>query len=310
METQSNKASAKTMCNGIDWAPLQDAPLVADGPQNTFHSASELLQILTTPPFTNRRWAFRGQANAAWALDHSLDRLQAATVQGYGQIRNTEQSLESDFRRSAHHYLAMPPPKDERIEWLALMRHHGVPSRLLDWTWSPYVAAFFAAVDHLPASPPSAIWALDMTALRKEAVALFRSKHPGGSAPTDEQFLDEDAIPFAFPIEPSRNNERLTAQQGLFLCPNSLEFRLELCLKHTLLHLNPSEPAIRKIVLEPSAHCEVINELYRMNISEASLFPGLDGFARSLGTRAKFAALAELEKPPLPLPNRQLITRL
>jgi hypothetical protein len=136
-----------------------------------------------------------------------------------------------------------------------------------------------------------------MTALRETAVAVFRRRNPGGSEPTDEQLLKESQIPFAFSIEPPRNNERLTAQQGLFLCPNSLEFSLELCLKHTLLHLDRSVPAIRKIVLESSSHCGVMNELYRMNISHASLFPGLDGFARSLGTRAKFAALAALETP-------------
>ena len=48
------------------------------------------------------------------------------------------------FKRKAHHFLSAGPLPDDDFEWLALMQHHGAPTRLLDFTWSPYVAAFFA----------------------------------------------------------------------------------------------------------------------------------------------------------------------
>ena len=52
--------------------------------------------------------------------------------------------LVHDFRRRAHHYIQSPPSPDEHLEWLALVQHHGGPTRLLDFTKSFYVASFFA----------------------------------------------------------------------------------------------------------------------------------------------------------------------
>jgi len=66
------------------------------------------------------------------------------------------------FERKSHLFLADPPRHDDQIEWLALMQHHGAPTRLLDFTWSPYVAAFFALER---ASDDAAVWALNLPLL-------------------------------------------------------------------------------------------------------------------------------------------------
>ena len=62
------------------------------------------------------------------------------------------------FKRKAHQFLAQPPDPDDDFQWLALMQHHGAPTRLLDFTWSPYVAAFFALER---ATSDAAVWALN-----------------------------------------------------------------------------------------------------------------------------------------------------
>src|SRR5216684_3693164 len=69
------------------------------------------------------------------------------------RLRHTDQ---------AHLFLAHVPDDADSFHWLALMQHHGAPTRLLDFTWSPYVAAFFALER---ATSDAAIWAINLPLL-------------------------------------------------------------------------------------------------------------------------------------------------
>jgi len=140
-------------------------PLSAYAEEKTFNSASELLAFLGAEQFRLSRWVFRGQPNAIWPLQPSLERFATS-------IRDRPQAVEkygfTEFRRHAHHYLSATPDNEDKLEWLALMRHHGAPSRLLDFTKSPYVAAFFATAT-AEEKESAAIWAIDSLAIRRHA---------------------------------------------------------------------------------------------------------------------------------------------
>jgi hypothetical protein len=115
----------------------------------------------------------------------------------------------------------------------------------------------------------------------------------------DPVFLRETKPAVVALVQPLKMNERATSQRGLFLCPNNLRFGFEFALKQVLKsdrdrtaqsyreNYPNEEPHILhrlfKIYIEPQARSELMRELDRMNINYATLFPGLDGFAKSLG---------------------------
>jgi hypothetical protein len=192
------------------------------------------------------------------------------------------------------------------------MRHHGAPSRLLDWTRSPYVAAHFAAVNAAP-DAKFMIWALDQVELvrlaRKEIIE--RAPTLGGSlidasdelrnwswfvssrANFNQLFLQQGDRPpiIVAPVEPFHASERMTVQQGLFLCSSSLSLPFEQSLAW-LLGRKEGKNILVRFEIMPQVRAPLLTELDRMNVTEATLFPGLDGFARSLGPSTAFPGRA------------------
>jgi hypothetical protein len=285
------------------------APLESFSTVTHLTAAWDLLESLTTSPLKEQNWAFRGHANTSWSLEPSIERLQRAYP---NSVRvGAEEYVRKAFKRRAHHYLNDLPGEHEELEWMALMRHHGAPTRLLDWTRSPYVAAFFALAE-APDEQDSVIWAIDIEAIRLEAsMILSKSAHfhdlqearfPFSDPAVFERvFLRETNDPsIVAPVQPLRMNERATSQQGLYLCENSPMMGFEFGLKQVLksdrdrfaelsLQKFPNEKALVpqrliKLCIASSARSEMLRELHRMNINHATLFPGLDGFAKSLGT--------------------------
>ena len=158
---------------------LQGAPLIKPADEETtFTDGKKLLSRLQQPPFDSNGWAFRGQANERWGLEHSLERMYTQYLASEVKV---EEFVIAEFMRRAHHYTPIPPA-DDMGEWLALIRHHGAPTRLLDWTRSPYIAAYFAAPDS-KMGDTSAIWAIDLLAIKKAVAAVFDSSH--GAAQTN-----------------------------------------------------------------------------------------------------------------------------
>ena len=157
---------------GIVFQRLQDllsTPWESYGQTELFDTATGLFEFLHSYPLAGPNWAFRGHANESWTLATPLDRLSRA----YEAIRaDAEEYVLLTFKRRAQHYLRDLPAELDELEWLALMRHHGAPTRLLDWTRSPYVAAFFATAD-AKVDETSAIWAIDIEAIKTEAIEIL-----------------------------------------------------------------------------------------------------------------------------------------
>src|SRR5688572_3718768 len=90
-------------------------------------------------------WAFRGQANGNWVLNNAIERTEFISF--YPEI---ERDFLTEFQRGARNYLTRDETPGHLIEWLALMQHHGAPTRLLDLSRSPFIAAYFAYEISIP----------------------------------------------------------------------------------------------------------------------------------------------------------------
>jgi hypothetical protein len=238
-------------------------------------------------------WIFRGQADATKPLKTSLERACKYFPDHLQDPRKAEILLLREFRRRFHHYSTYTPKEDDCLEWLSLMRHHGAPTRLLDFTYSFYVAVYFALEE-----PKNhyAIWAINSKWAANESMSNF----DGGS--DEYRYLDEPInketvkffpkifMPkksekpkrFAYPLNPLGLTERLTIQKGVFMCPCdvTVSFEENLC---ALQGYDRKNNIIKFILtLSKEERSKALDDLYDLNITRATLFPGLDGFAKSL----------------------------
>jgi hypothetical protein len=238
------------------------------------NSWQEFLQVAAESPYHN--WAFRGQRDAALPLFSALSRYFLTYGVNPRAWTEQEERILRIFRRKAIHFLDHVPEHDDEFQWLALMQDHGAPTRLLDFTWSPYVAAFFALHN---AVADAAIFACNPVEIEK--VKKLDMEKPGVFRKT---FLSKPE-PFVWMGEPHTMNRRLIAQSGTFIVPALLDRPLEDILAG---YDNPKGTLVKFILPADKIRDKGMRELYKMNITQATLFPDLDGLARSLAYELEF----------------------
>jgi hypothetical protein len=229
-------------------------------------------------------WAFRGQGNADWPLYSSLSRYLMAYQVHRKAWPQQESRILRIFKRKAHLLLDHLPDDEDSFEWLALMQHHGAPTRLLDFSWSPFVATFFALER---ATSDVAVWALFPPGLGNRPIRTLRASQrvrrdevaPWVKGGYEKHFLpNRNRLVVAG--EPHRMNQRLIAQSGTFVMPGVLDKPIE--------ELAPAAAVVKFVFDTKTMRRRAMAELYLMNMSNATLFPGLDGLARSLAYELEF----------------------
>jgi FRG domain len=222
-----------------------------------------------------KNWAYRGHANASWELESTLSReLRNRNIQKRYWTQQ-EYRIIWIFQRKASHFVEEAPHVTDTMHWLALMQHHGAPTRLLDFTWSAYVAAFFALE---PSTGDAAVWAVNTPKTGTFYFPpVFSSHKHRVSHPKDvlRKYCPGNRNGVVFG-EPFFKNQRLVAQSGTFACPINITKTIDQV-------LDQRENVIAKVVLGgKELRREALHELYSMNITNATLFPDLDGLCRSL----------------------------
>jgi hypothetical protein len=180
------------------------------------------------------------------------------------------------------------------------MQHHGAPTRLMDWTDSLEIATCFA-LNQTGEDPQAdaAVWLVNDTWCKKAAIEILGSSRTQDDLDLLNRSIDykderrlrhillrEPVVPFVFPLNLFRLNERLSLQKGLFLCPGNVTrtFAENLC----AMDGHDRQDNILKFVLPHGVRERTARRLFDLNITDATLFPGLDGFARSLKMTLRF----------------------
>jgi len=172
------------------------------------------------------------------------------------------------------------------------MQHHGTPTRLLDVTYSIYIAAYFAleaADGDCAVWAVNAPWALQQSAdlLRLtgqlselEINRLFEQFEQADDQLIDKTFLQPPSVRLTCTATSFKLNERRSIQKGAFLIPGDVTVPFF----ENLAALSDHDDAdcVLKLVIPLKERAEAIRQLFQMKVSRTSLFPGLDGFAESL----------------------------
>jgi hypothetical protein len=223
------------------------------------------------------RFVFRGVSDNDDSLTTSLYRM------AHGRAEIIEPHLLRSFQKYARG--GVQSLASESIwNWLSLGQHHGLPTRLLDWTYSPLVALHFVTADLTHYDRDGAVWCVDFAAtnallpdglqavLSRESTGLFTAEMLDEVAGSLTAFDGLSSEPFAVFIEPPSFDDRIINQFALFCLMNGSNYRLDDWLA--------DRPKLHsRLIIPRELKWEIRDKLDQANISERVLFPGLDGLS-------------------------------
>jgi hypothetical protein len=231
-------------------------------------------------------YVFRGTTQI-WPLRTSLHRMQHPPE----LIPKIERALRRNFKKYAHSDATAAGDSDWR--WLVIAQHHGLPTRLLDWTFSPFAALHFATEELEDMDQDGEIWMVDFIETRRWlpesmlqvltddfawgfSVEMLEKRFPRVE---ELEVLKGLAPEFVLFFEPPSLDPRIVNQSGLFSLMNQPHADLGAWLARK----TRERPKLAKRVIVPAAlKWEIRDKLDQMNLTERVIYPGLDGLSKWL----------------------------
>lgn len=222
-------------------------------------------------------YVFRGVSDKDYDLKTSLN-------QACGNHLDLEKALLRNFRKYASLETTL---SDNFWEVLSLAQHHGLPTRLLDWSVSPFVAAHFATESFQHYDKDSAIWCLNCveyerqlpselrSILEKEHAYTFTTEMLSQYSSFDALPKRDDGKPYPILFEPPSIDQRIVNQFAYFSVMSDPSVLVSKWLEEN--------PTLYYRIIIPKEHkLRIRDELENINISERTIYPGLDGLCEWL----------------------------
>jgi hypothetical protein len=235
-------------------------------------SIGELLEYLNKHKDSNAPLWFRGQSNSNWNLEPKLMRIEPLP---------SESHYLNKFKQDATFILNNKP--ENEFEWMFLMQHYGVATRLLDWSESPLVSLYFALADETQKDEDGALWVLLPTELNKHnryrpefefEIPSFEDDDLNNYLPSIISSERKTSLLPMAAIAP-RNSPRMQAQQGVFTISH-----------RDNIYVNDAGSDPKHHIWKyniPKEHKEnLLNELTLLGINKFQLFPELGSLAENI----------------------------
>jgi hypothetical protein len=248
------------------------------------NSIEELLGKINSYP---NNFAFRGQSDFNWGLQSTLERM----VPKHEKRRGFEERSLEQFRSKFKLYSRDMEMPEKKLSWLSLMQHHGVPTRLLDFTTSPYIALYFA-IESLTPRPNEnlALYAIDYTKLVEKSCEYVLAKdlsfaEYSGSTnfykkceQAFENVLDNRSHDVLWFVDPVQLNNRLEKQAGTFLISGAFNKSIEELLGLEIY----SDVIMEKMCISHEFYENIYALLRKVNIGPKNIYGDLHGLAMDI----------------------------
>lgn len=242
-------------------------------PETEINSIGQLIERLQehVGEYVSPVW-FRGHSVSDWRLEPKLMRIDPLPSETYYLNR---------FKQDASIILSHQPKGE--FEWMFLMQHYGVPTRLLDWSESPLTALYFAINSDVDKA--GALWILLPSELNKKSnyrpdyefeIPSFEDEHLKGYLPSTIAGENKSKL-FPMAAIAPRNSPRMQSQQGVF----TICHRQNIPIEDAGAEGNPRDH-IWKYIIPPEAKATFKKELQWLGISRFQLFPELESLSQNL----------------------------
>lgn len=262
-------------------------------------STEQLITELNSLP---NHFFYRGHPDADWKLQSSLERVIGTRWSAEFATKVEERSLDI-FMTKFHLYDHENIQPSSKLSWLSLMQHYGVPTRLLDFTESPYLALYFALESYRPETKKDfAVIAIDYTAIMQKSIEEISRRQTGFNETRQSAYKNQDRVfdeivdkyshDIAWVAEPRQFNKRLDRQAGSFLLSGNRGRKIQ----ETLTLPIYADVSMTKYRISYGLYQSTFALLRKMNLTSKSLYGDLGGLASSIRMELQVYSFSELEE--------------
>jgi cytosine/adenosine deaminase-related metal-dependent hydrolase len=228
-------------------------------------------------------WTSRPQSLRSTVVWRGLARSSYSNMSSLVRLSEDYERLERHLMRNFRKYAHREAPGPTMWDWLSLAQHHGLPTRLLDWTFSPLVALHFATASW--ADDEAVLFGIDCAGAHdllptrlgdiyeREGSLVFTTEMLADLAPDLDAFDGlSDADPFVVFFEPPSLDERIVNQAAVLSAISDPRCHMDQWMDE--------HPSLwRAWRIPPDVKAEVRDRLDQAHVNERLLMPGLDGLA-------------------------------